>query len=273
MIIYFFCGKFYLFCDTIFSYMLYVPGGLIMNYVRCIPAYITFINAMLKAEKYKKPIEESKARGDFPAERQAIMDATSAFVDHLIDKWDYRIHIINPENLPDEGPAVYICNHQSYGDVLAMMKVVNKHQLGYVGKDFFAKIPVLGKWATRIRCLYLKRGNTRNSLRIINEGVEYLNDGFSLLIFPEGTRSWSSEMGEFKAGSFKLATKARVPIVPITLNGGYHLYEDQEYIRKGQTIDVLVHPPIETADMSRQELAEVPKKVEAMIREGLEQLK
>ena len=80
-------------------------------------------------------------------------------------------------------------------------------------------------------------------------------------------------MGEFKAGSFKLATKARVPIVPITLNGGYHLYEDQEYIRKGQTIDVLVHPPIETADMSRQELAEVPKKVEAMIREGLEQLK
>ena len=109
-----------------------------MNYVRCIPAYITFINAMLKAEKYKKPIEESKARGDFPAERQAIMVATSAFVDHLIDKWDYRIHIINPENLPDEGPAVYICNHQSYGDVLAMMKVVNKHQLGYVGKDFFA---------------------------------------------------------------------------------------------------------------------------------------
>lgn len=243
-----------------------------MNYVRCIPAYIDFIAAMRKAEKYRKEIDENKASGNFEAERKAIMKGTEAFVDHLLDKWDFTVNVINPENLPDEGPAVYICNHQSYADVLGTMKAVNKHQLGYVGKDFFTKIPYLNSWADRLRCLYLQRGNTRNSLRIINEGAELLNQGFSLLIFPEGTRSWSSEMGEFKPGSFKLATKARVPIVPITLNGGYELYENQEFVRKGKKIDVLVHPPIETAGMSRQELAELPHKVESMIRDGLKEL-
>ena len=79
-------------------------------------------------------------------------------------------------------------------------------------------------------------------------------------------------MGEFKHGSFKLATKAKVPIVPVTLNGGYHTFEDHGAVTKGQHIDVLVHPPIETKDMSRQELAELPAQVEAIIRTGLAEL-
>lgn len=244
-----------------------------MKYIRCIPAYITFITAMVKAEKYRKPIEENRAAGNYEAEREAIRGASLTFVNHILDKWRFQVNVINPENLPQDGPVVYIANHQSYGDALGTLKAISEHHaIGYVGKDYFAKIPYFGKWVTRLRCLYLRRGNTRNSLRIINEGVSYLNDGFSLLIFPEGTRSKSSEMGEFKHGSFKLATKAKVPIVPISLNGGYHLYETQEYIRKDKKIDLLVHPPIETASLSRQELAELPDMVEKMIRDGLDQL-
>ena len=142
-----------------------------------------------------------------------------------------------------------------------------------LSKDYFAKIPYFGKWVTRIRCIYITRGDTRKSLRVINEGVEYLKDGFSMVIFPEGTRSKDESVQEFKPGSFKLATKAKVPIIPISLNDGRRLYEDQEYIKKGKKIDMLIHPPITTADLSRQELAELPDKVEEIILQGVETLR
>lgn len=244
-----------------------------MNYVRCIPAYIDFITAMAKAEKYRKPIVQSREAGDYATERENIRLACLTFVDHLLDKWDFHVNVTGAENLPKEGPVVYIANHQSYGDALGTLKVISEnHQIGYIGKDYFAKIPYFGKWVTRIRCIYIQRGNTRNSLRVIGEGVEYLKDGFSMVIFPEGTRSKNGEMGEFKPGSFKLATKAQVPIIPISLNDGRRLYEDQEYIKKGKKIDMIVHPPIETAGLSRQELAEIPARVEEIIRRGVEEL-
>ena len=244
-----------------------------MKYIRCIPAYVDFITAMLKAEKYRKPIEENRAAGNYPAERENIRLACLTFVDHLIDKWDFHINVTGAENLPKEGPVVYIANHQSYGDALGTLKMISEnHAIGYIGKDYFGKIPYFGKWVTRIRCIYIQRGNTRNSLRVIGEGVSYLKDGFSMVIFPEGTRSKTGDFGEFKAGSFKLATKAQVPIIPLSLNDGRRLYEDREYIKKGTKIDIIVHPPIQTAGLSRAELAEIPARVEEIIRQGVEEL-
>ena len=79
-------------------------------------------------------------------------------------------------------------------------------------------------------------------------------------------------MASFKAGSFKLATKARVPLVPISLNGGYHTYEESGYIKKGNTIDFLVHKPIDTASMDRHQIGELHQQVEDIIREGLKTL-
>lgn len=244
-----------------------------MKYIRCIPAYKDFLTAMFKAEKYRKPIEENRAAGNYAEERENIRLACLTFVDHLIDKWDFHVNVTGAENLPKEGPVVYIANHQSYADALGTLKMISEnHAIGYIGKDYFGKIPYFGKWVTRIRSIYIHRGNPRNSLRVISEGVEYLKDGFSIVIFPEGTRSKDGAMAEFKPGSFKLATKAQVPIIPLSMNDGRRLYEDQEYIKKGKKIDIIVHPPVQTAGLSRAELAEIPAKVEETIRKGLEEL-
>lgn len=245
-----------------------------MNYVRCIPAYIDFITAIAKAEKYRKPIIENRAAGNYPEERENIRQACLTFVDYLIDKWNFSVNIYGKENIPDEGPVVYIANHQSYADALGTLKAISeKHQIGYIGKDYFGKIPYFGKWVTRIRCIYITRGDTRKSLRVINEGVEYLKDGFSIVIFPEGTRSKDEQVMEFKPGSFKLATKAKVPIIPISLHDGRRLYEDREYIKKGTKIDMMFHPPIDTASLSREELSALPEQVQKIICEGLEKLR
>ena len=227
---------------------------------------------MAKLGENRKAIEKARAEGDVKTEQQEILKACRIWSTHIVEKMRVDIRVLQEENLPKEGPVVFISNHQSYADILTFLYVVKNHQVAFIAKDNLQKIPFFGKWVERIRGIFIHRGDARASLATINEGVEYLKQGFSLVIFPEGTRSRCSEMAEFKHGSFKLATKARVPIVPITLNGGYHTFEEHNAVTKGQHIDVLVHPPIETKDMTRQELAALPEQVEATIREGLETL-
>ena len=229
-------------------------------------------SGMAKLGPNKKAIEKARAEGDVKTEQAEILKACQIWSNHIVERMQVDICVIHEENLPKNGPVVFIANHQSYADILTFLYIVKNHQVAFIAKDNLEKIPFFGKWVERIRGIYIHRGDARASLATINEGVEYLKQGFSLVIFPEGTRSRSSEMGEFKHGSFKLATKAKVPIVPVTLNGGYHTFEDHGAVTRGQHIDVLVHPPIETKDMSRQELAELPAQVEAIIRAGLAEL-
>ena len=210
------------------------------------------------------------AREEGPAaERQAITDALSRWIDIVAPSLgleNYEFHGL--ENIP-EGPCVFICNHQSYFDILAMIMALKGHQFSFIAKDDLEKVPLLSFWVTNSRGLFIRRGDARESLKTIQKGVEYLKEGFSLLIFPEGTRSKGPKMAEFKPGSFKLATKAKVPVVPVTIDGTYNSFEAYGGLKKHQPAVITIHPSIETADMSRTEQAELSDRVWNIIHDAL----
>ena len=226
---------------------------------------------MAKLGPYKKQIAAAKAAGDFDAERSLIYEAVWDWSGCIFKYLNTDINVINPENLPERGPVLYVANHQSYAD-MPLLFYVAKHQLSFVAKSSLKGSPAFGSWIDASRGLYIDRGDARSSLQTINQGAELLKQGFSLVIFPEGTRSRSSEMGRFKPGSLKLATKAGVPIVPVTINGTYHFFEETGAVTWNVHVDVIVHEPIDTADLSRAELATLPEKVESTIRGGLTEL-
>ena len=228
--------------------------------------------AILQAKSYKKPIADARQAGDCEKERELIFEAVHGWAGKVFDYFQTDINIINPGNLPASGPVVYVSNHQSYGDIPLFFHAVSSHQVSFIAKDSLEKAPLFGYWVRTSRGLFLKRGDARASLQTINEGAELLKQGFSLVIFPEGTRSHCSEMADFKPGSLKLATKARVPIVPVTVNGTYHMFEETGTMTKGVHVDFMVHEPIETADLSRAELNALPEKVESIVRSGLAEL-
>lgn len=244
-----------------------------MKPVQCIPGLSVIISGLSKVKKYIRIIEDYRAAGNTKEEQKAIMEACRIFSEHVAQGLDVTCNVIHPENLPKEGPVVFISNHQSYADILVFLYVIRNHQIGFIAKEELSRVPIVGKWITRIRGIYIERGDARASLGTINEGVRYLKDGFSMVIFPEGTRSQGGDMIDFKPGSFKLATKARVPIVPISIEGSYHVYEEQGYIKKGQTIDFMVHPAIDVASMDRSQFAQLPQQIEDIVRSGLETLR
>src|SRR5699024_1808110 len=90
---------------------------------------------------------------------------------------------------------------------------------GFIAKVELTKFPIVSQWMKEMKCIFMDRSDRRQSLQSIKEGINILKNGHSMVIFPEGTRSKSDAMGEFKAGSMTLATKSGVPIVPITISG------------------------------------------------------
>ena len=115
----------------------------------------------------------------------------------------------------------------------------------------------------------MDRSSLKKSAAAIIEGVNILKNGYSLVIFPEGTRSKGGPMCEFKAGSFKLATKAKVPIVPVTINGSYKLMEANNNMIKPAEVDLYIHPMIETYNLTKEEEKQLHTVVENIIKSKL----
>lgn len=179
-----------------------------------------------------------------------------------------EIEVLGAENIPNNIPVVYMSNHQGNFDIAIFMSMINKPK-GYMSKVEMSKVPILKKWMEYMHCVFMERGNVRKALESINKGIDILKAGHSLVIFPEGTRSKGNKMGTFKGGSFKLAIKAGVPIVPVTIDGSYKLMEANGGKVKPAKVRLIIHPLVQTSGLTKEELEKLPEIVEGIIRNGL----
>lgn len=242
-----------------------------MKIIRNIPSVAKAVYALKFLNKYKKAIAKAKAEGNREVERENIRLAMSTWGTKFLEIAGCTLEVIGKENLPTEGPVVYMCNHQGTADIIALCAALDKIQFGYIAKEELHKLPLYGKWIERVRSVMIKRDDPREALKAINEGIELIEDGFSLMIFPEGTRSRGAAMGEFKKGSMKLATKPGVPIVPVSIEGTYKIFEEKGVLAPAD-VKVMIHPAIPTKDLDRQQQKELHDKVYKIVYDGHQEL-
>lgn len=234
-------------------------------------AALKIIGSVKKFNSKKNLILDARKSGDYEKEREILGYYTDIWVKGLIEDLDITLLVKGQENIP-EGPCVFISNHQSYCDVFAIISGLNGKPAGFIAKEDLKKVPYFGKWIEIIRGLFIPRGNPRESIKVIKQGAQYIKDGFSMVIFPEGKRSKCGQMNSFKPGSFKLATMASVPIVPIAVDGGYKAFEETGKYTPGQTIKMVICEPVETKGLDRNQLKEIPRQVESIIGETLKNI-
>ena len=118
---------------------------------------------------------------------------------------------------------------------------------------------MLSGWMKSMNCVFMDRDNPRESIRAIKDGTELLKEGYSLVLFPEGTRSKDGNLGEFKAGGLRLATKSKVDILPITINGTKDIMNKDSLIIRPAKVKVIVSPliKVDEYDGDTKELTEV----------------
>jgi putative phosphoserine phosphatase/1-acylglycerol-3-phosphate O-acyltransferase len=150
------------------------------------------------------------------------------------------------EHLWAARPCVFVFNHQSKIDPVVVMKLLRQKWTG-VAKKEARNIPGFGQLFQLAGVAFVDRGNTRQALEVLAPAVRKVRDeGFSLAMSPEGTRSATPRLGPFKKGAFHIAMQAGVPIVPVVLRGaGDVMWRGAQTIRPG-VIEVVVLPPVST---------------------------
>ncbi|MBQ8804067.1 MAG: 1-acyl-sn-glycerol-3-phosphate acyltransferase [Tyzzerella sp.] len=161
------------------------------------------------------------------------------------------------ENIPKENGFMFFPNHQGMYDVLAIIDSC-PNPLSVVYKIELKDVPFIKQIASCMKAFFIDRDDVRQSMKVIVAVADEVKKGRNYLIFPEGTRSKNgNNVGEFKGGSFKAATKTKCPIVPVALIDSFKPFDTNTT----KPVDVQVHylKPLyyeEYKDMKTNEIAE-----------------
>ena len=188
----------------------------------------------------------------------------------LLKSTGARVHRYGRENITDR-TALWVGNHQGDLDIILFFNELGPLK-SIVAKKETEKIPVVSMWMRLIDCIFMDRGNPRQTLECIKKVQEWLEKGRSFVIFPEGTRSQGPDMNEFKPGALRCAIKAKVPIVPFVIDGSYKTFEQQGYVKKAD-VNVSILPAIEPEEYEGLKTHELAAMVQQRIQDEIYRLR
>jgi len=168
-----------------------------------------------------------------------------------------KLVVKGKNNVPLDPGLLFVGNHQSSIDAFVFLAGCPV-PASAVSKIEGSRIPILASWYKTLEVIFFDRDNVRDAIRMINELTQRLQDGYNMVIFPEGTRSYSNEVFEFKGGSFKPAIKAQVPIVPVAFIDGFKALDVKH--RGRVTVQLIFCEPIhfeEYRDLNTQEIGDI----------------
>lgn len=186
------------------------------------------------------------------------------FIDHRANVGgNVHIDAHGLENIPKEGGFIFYPNHQGMYDTLAIMEVCPR-PFSVVAKKEVANIQFLKQVFACVHAYMLDRNDIRQGLQVILKVAEDVKNGKPFVIFPEGTRSKNgNKVGEFKGGSFKAATKAKCPIVPVALIDSFKPFDTKSI--KPVTVQVHFLKPLEYEDYKDMKTTEIAAMVQEQI--------
>ena len=178
-----------------------------------------------------------------------------------------RMHVSGLEKLPTYTRFLLISNHRSNLDPILAYEALFDYEVAFISKPANLKLPMVGRFLHKCCCLPIDRENARNAMKTIIEAADYIKSGaVSMAIYPEGTRSRSRKMGEFHAGSFKIAQKADAPLVISAISGTERV--GRRFPRKTDVYyDIIDVIPAE--EVKAEKTVELAERARAMIAEHL----
>lgn len=184
-----------------------------------------------------------------------------------------KVIVKGRENIPQDCAALFVGNHRSYFDIV-LTYAYFPGITGYVAKKEMTRYPLLSNWMRNIHCLFLDRDNIKEGLKTILKGVEEVKKGISLCIFPEGTRNRVNDTFlPFREGSFKIAEKGGVPVIPMTILNSADIFEDHMPRIKRTTVVIEFEPPIYLDEMDRNSKKNLGNYVTGLISDRYFELK
>jgi 1-acyl-sn-glycerol-3-phosphate acyltransferase len=180
-----------------------------------------------------------------------------------------QVDVDGLENLAGIEPCVLMSNHQSVFDIAAIVRTLPL-QWKFVAKRELTRVPFFG-WAVALsKQIVVDRANREASVRSLKQGAARVRAGANVIIFPEGTRSVTPNLGPFKSGGFHLAIQAGVPVVPVSVSGSWRITPKRALRIESGRILVRYGPPIPTAELDIEDRSLLKDRVRAAIVAGFD---
>jgi 1-acyl-sn-glycerol-3-phosphate acyltransferase len=172
-------------------------------------------------------------------------------------------------NLPADHrrPWVMVANHESFVDMILISHL--PIEMKWVAKSEFFKIPVVGQLLRLVRDIKLVRGSEGAAEGVLRDAADRLSARVSVMLFPEGTRSATGELGEFKSGAFRIAIANATPILPIVVHGTRSALVKHDWRFGVSTAEVRVLDPVPTEGLTMDDVDELRTRVRTMIADEL----
>jgi len=184
----------------------------------------------------------------------------------ILETCSVRVRATRRGRVAGDAACVYVTNHQSHFDVLALIRALPGQYRMVAKKELFS-IPVFG-WALWLAgFIRIDRSNREQAIASLDLAARTIRSGTSVVVFAEGTRSPDGSLQPLKKGAFVMAINAGCPIVPVSISGSRAVLSKSSLDIRPGTIDVVIGEPIDTTThtMERKDLLmqEVRRAIEA----------
>lgn len=180
-----------------------------------------------------------------------------------------RVKVVGKENIEKKTSYIFVANHQGAFDIFTIYGFLG-HNFKWLMKKSLEKIFLVGAACRHARHIFVDDSNIAAIKTTISQAEETLKDGMSLVIFPEGSRSWDGKMIPFKRGAFMLAAEFNRPVMPVTIEGSFsRLSRFAKQVSPG-LITLTIHKPITPGPKgfnTKQLMAQCRENIESALKE------
>ena len=174
--------------------------------------------------------------------------------------WSFNINRQIIGKFPKDGPYILMHNHSSFLDLFFLPTVIKGKYTGLVAAKNF-KIPLIGSILYRLNAIPIHRFNHTKALAAIKTAEQRIQEGYHIAIFPEGTRTIDGTLNEFKKGGFPMAINTKTKILPVIVQGLYHIKPKNRWTINKGVATMIIAQPIDVIDKSVDDLIEETRKI------------
>ena len=180
--------------------------------------------------------------------------------------WTFRIEGL--DRIDPSRPYVFVANHSSFTDVFLVVRL--PWEMKWLAKKSIFSIPLLGWQLRAAGDVPIVRGDKASAREAMAKMRRHLENGVSVILFPEGTRSPDGSLGEFRDGAFRLAIEAGVEIAPLAIVGATAGLPKRSFVFQPSTAILRVLPPVATSGLSSAEARQLGQTVRGQIAAAIE---
>lgn len=173
------------------------------------------------------------------------------------------------EHLDKKRSYVFVANHQGAFDIFLIYGYLNRN-FKWMMKQSLRKLPFVGKACESAGHIFVDRRSGQKIMATINKAHDTLVDGTSLVVFPEGARTFTGHMGYFKKGAFQLADDLQMDVVPLTINGSFDIMPRFKKLPRPHKLSLTIHEPIKPEGQGAQFIKQTMEKAYNAIESSLE---